>query len=199
MTDSTKLHLGTSLAKSVTLLFKNLESRLNLTEPVDALIAGSIAMHFYSGTRVSHDVDVEFSSHILIPQNMAVDVALDDGSLWPLYFDVGHNQNFSLMHQDYLRDSIPLNLGLEFIRPHLLSPIDLVVSKIGRLSDVDILDVVELARLGLVASNAIKRRANEAIEVCVCNKSAINKQLQTVLGLVESVKNSNAQNIKFAP
>ena len=185
MTDSTRLYLETPLAKSVTILFKKLEARLGLNEPVDALIAGGIAMHFYTGTRIACDVDVQFSPYILIPEDLMVEGNPGEDFCRPLYFDVGHNLNFSLVHPEYLRDTVPLDLGLDFINPFLLSPVDMVVSKIARLSEVDQRDIVQLSRLGLVASDAVEHRAKEAMEECVCNRLDLHVQIQKVLRLIE--------------
>lgn len=179
------LHLDTTLSKNVTLLFQKLESKINLDMSVEALIAGGVAIHFYTGTRIARDVDVQFSPYVLIPENLMVEVDSGEGLRRPLYFDVGHNLNFSLMHQDYLKDSIPLDLGLEFIRPYLLSPVDLVLSKISRLSEIDQRDIIRLSQLGLITPDAIERRSNEAMEGCICNRSDLHAQIQTVLRLIE--------------
>lgn len=192
MANLPKLNLDTPLVRGVFLLFQELEARLELSEPVNVLIVGGIAMGCYSETRIACDVDVQFFSRILIPQDLVIEVDLGGGLLQPLYFDVGHNPNRSLMHQDYLRDAIPLDLGLDFIRVKLLAPVDLVVSKIARLSEVDRRDIAELVRLGLVTPNAITRRASEAMGDCICNISVINGQLQTVLELVEAVKSGES-------
>jgi len=67
------------------------------------------------------------------------------------------------MHEDYLDDAIPLDLGVEQIRLHVLSPLDLAVSKIARFADNDKEDIAELVRLGLTTADEIEQRAISAL------------------------------------
>lgn len=117
-----------------------------------------------------------------------VGVDSEKGFCRPLYFDVGHNLNFSLIHPEYLKDAVPLDLGLGFIKPFLLSPVDLVVSKIARLSEVDQQDIVQLSQLGLITPDAIEWRAKEATEECVCSRSELHTKIQEVLALIREAQ-----------
>ena len=82
-----------------------------------------------------------------------------------LYFDRQYNDTLGLLHEDAHDDSIVLQLegtDPKIVEVRLLSPLDLAVSKIGRLSDQDRDDIAVLARRGLVTSTALRRRAEQA-------------------------------------
>ncbi|MGH2360500.1 MAG: DUF6036 family nucleotidyltransferase [bacterium] len=83
-----------------------------------------------------------------------------------LYFDRQYNDTLGLLHEDAHEDSVPLTLkGVDSraIEVRLLSPLDLAVSKIGRLSDQDRDDVALLVRRGLVNPGQLRKRAEEAL------------------------------------
>ncbi len=122
-----------------------------------------MAVHLYTGSRVTTDVDAEYSARIMIPDDLVVEVQLEDGRREVLFPDTNYNSSFALMHEDYQDDALPLDLGLAFIDLRVLSPVDLAVSKIARFAEVDQEDIDALVRLGLTDANAIARRADEAI------------------------------------
>jgi hypothetical protein len=89
-----------------------------------------------------------------------------DGQARLLYFDRQYNDTFGLLHEAAHDDSVPLSLeGVDprVLDVRLLSPVDLAVSKIARLSDQDREDIAVLARAGLVKPAALRRRAEEAL------------------------------------
>lgn len=134
--------------------------------PVAMYVAGGAALHFYTGERVSEDVDAVFSRRVALPDDLDVAYRDADGRARVLYFDRQYNDTFGLLHEDAHDDSVPL--ALEGVDPRvldvrLLSPVDLAVAKFARLSDQDRADVAALARAGLVKADALRRRAEEAL------------------------------------
>lgn len=134
--------------------------------PVRMHVAGGAALHFYTGERVSQDIDAAFSRRLALPDNLDVAYCGADGSAQLLYLDRQYNDTLALMHEDAYRNSEPLPLpeidaGILDIR--LLTPLDLAVSKIGRLSGQDREDIASLARHGLVHSDALRARAEAAL------------------------------------
>lgn len=156
-------HMDTALAHGLRDLLKRLEERIGLNKPVNVYLAGGMAVHLYTGSRTTCDVDAEFGSKVYIPQDLAVQVVLEDGRTEEVYLDTNYNSTFALMHEDYLEKSIPVELGLAHFRLHVLSPIDLAISKISRFADNDKQDIAALVRLGLVGATQIERHAMEAI------------------------------------
>jgi len=50
-----------------------------------------------------------------------VEVTLEDGTPQVVYLDTNYNSTFALLHEDYLDDAVPVDLGVEQIRVHVLS------------------------------------------------------------------------------
>ncbi|MFZ4536069.1 hypothetical protein [Propionivibrio sp.] len=101
-------HTGTALAEGLRALFKQLEERLSLRSPLNVYLAGGMAVHLYTASRVTTDVDAEFGSRVFIPNDLLVNVTLEDGTRESIYFDTNYNASFALMHEDYLDDAVPL-------------------------------------------------------------------------------------------
>ena len=146
-------HTHTALAEGLRELLRRLSERLALSRPLRVYLAGGMAVHLYTGSRVTTDVDAEFGSRIFVPSDLVVDITLEDGARESVHFDTNYNATFALMHEDYLDDAIPLDLGLENIHLHVVSPLDLAVSKIARFAAIDREDIATLVRLGLVSAD----------------------------------------------
>lgn len=157
------LHTDTALAGGLRTLFQQLVGRLGLTQALKVYLAGGMAVHLYTATRVTTDVDAEFGARVALPSDMVTDVILEDGTPQVVYLDTNYNSTFALMHEDYLDDAIPVDLGVDPIQVYVLSPVDLVVSKIARLADNDKDDIAALVRMGLTTPDEIERRATSAM------------------------------------
>ncbi|MEI8297668.1 MAG: hypothetical protein WCH32_06570 [Pseudomonadota bacterium] len=55
--------------------------------PIRMIVAGGAALHFYTGVRVSVDVDAVFSRRIALTQDLDVPYLDPDGAARLLYFD----------------------------------------------------------------------------------------------------------------
>lgn len=134
--------------------------------PVRMYVAGGTALHFYTGDRVSADIDAVFSHRIALPDGLDVAYRDADGAARLLYFDRQYNDTLGLMHEDAQQDSLPLILdGVDasILDVRLLTPVDLAVSKLGRYSSQDRADIESLARRGLVTAAALEARALAAL------------------------------------
>jgi hypothetical protein len=181
-------HTHTALAEGLRELFKQLEERLSLRSPINVYLAGGMAVHLYTACRVTTDVDAEFGSRVFIPSDLIVDVTLEDGTRQSVYFDTNYNSSFALMHEDYLDDAIALDLGMAHIRLHVLSPLDLAVSKIARFADNDKEDIAELVRLKLTTADAIEQRATSALGGYVGGLAMLRLNLQDAVALARQVE-----------
>jgi hypothetical protein len=129
-------------------------------------VAGGAAMHLYTGERVSEDIDAVFSRRIALPEDLEVAYRDADGAARLLYFDRQYNDTLGLLHDQAHEDSVILSLeGIDprVIEVRLLSPLDLAVSKVGRLSQVDRDDIALLVRRGLVDPAELRKRSEEAM------------------------------------
>ena len=134
--------------------------------PVRMYVAGGSALHFYTGERVSLDVDAAFSRQIVLPENLEIAYQDADGAARLLYFDRNHSDTLALMHEDAQDDSVPLTLediDAKVLDVRLLSALDLAVSKLSRFASQDRDDIAALARHGLITSKALRERAEAAL------------------------------------
>jgi hypothetical protein len=159
--------------------------------PLRMYVAGGAAVHFYTGTRISGDIDATFSRRILPGEGLEVSYVDADGTPRLLYFDTQYNESFALVHEDAHEDSIPLALpGLERkpVEVRLFSPLDLAVSKIARFADHDREDIRALARAGLIEPRSLRRRAEEALEDYVGDALRIKTSLRLACEIVRKVR-----------
>lgn len=134
--------------------------------PVRMHVAGGAALHFYTGERVSQDIDAAFSRRVALPENLDVAYRGPDGSAQLLYLDRQYSDTFSLLHEDAYADSRPLpvpGIDASILDIRLLTPLDLAVSKISRLSGQDRDDIASLARRGLLSPESLRARAQAAL------------------------------------
>lgn len=61
----TIFHTHTALALGLKEIFKQLAERLELRSPIDVYLAGGMAVHLYTASRVTTDIDAEFGSRVL--------------------------------------------------------------------------------------------------------------------------------------
>lgn len=181
-------HTRTALAEGLRELFKQLEERLSLSSPVNVYLAGGMAVHLYTASRVTTDVDAEFGARVFLPNDLMVEVTLEDGTQQVIYLDTNYNSTFALMHEDYLDDAIPVDLGTDQIRIHVLSPVDLAVSKIARFADNDKDDIAALVRLGLTSADEIERRATSALVGYVGGQATLKLNLRDAVALAREVE-----------
>ncbi len=192
MPDDKAFHTRTALANGLRDLFRQLEERLSLRKPLTVYLAGGMAVHLYTANRVTSDVDAEFSGRIIIPNDLMVEIKLEDGSPQVIYLDTNYNSTFALMHEDYQEDAIPVDLGLERIQVRVLAPVDLAVSKIARLADNDREDIQELVLLGLTTADEIEQRANSAMAGYIGGQSLLQVNLQDALAIARYAETRRA-------
>ncbi|MBB1651942.1 hypothetical protein A9976_21160 [Delftia sp. UME58] len=176
-------HTHTALAEGLRELFKQMEQRLALGRPLNVYLAGGMAVHLYTADRVTTDVDAEFGGRVHLPNDLMVEVMLEDGTPQVVYLDTNYNSSFALMHEDYLDDAIPIDLGVDQIRVHVLSPVDLAVSKIARFADNDKEDIAALVRLGLTSADAIEQRATSALAGYIGGQAMLKLNLRDAVAL----------------
>ena len=164
--------------------------------PIKMYVAGGAAMHFYTGERVSNDVDAVFSKRIALPSDLEVAYQDPDGASRLLYFDRQYNDTFALMHQDAHDDSVPLTLkhiDASVLDVRLLSALDLAVSKIGRFSSQDRDDITSLAKHGLIKSAELRRRSEQATENYVGNLDTVKGAINLACRIVEDAEQRNSR------
>jgi hypothetical protein len=179
--------------------FRELAARIAATlvelptsaRPVRMYVAGGAALHFYTGERVSVDVDAVFSRRIALPDDLQVAYRDEDGAARLLYFDRQYNDTLGLMHEDAHDDSVPLRLdGVDgaVLDVRLLAPVDLAVSKLARWSPQDQQDVAALARRGLVDPDELAERATDALAMYVGDTARLRRTTAAARRLVSEAR-----------
>lgn len=159
--------------------------------PVKMFVAGGAALHFYTGERISRDIDAAFSRRIALPDDLEVAYRDADGAGRLLYIDRQYSDTLALMHEDALEDSLPLSLeGIDanVLDVRLLAPLDLAVSKIGRFSSQDRDDIAALARRKLIDSVALRQRAEQALTAFVGDTVRVRGSIDLASRIVEDVE-----------
>ena len=161
------------------------------TLPIKMYIAGGAALHFYTGERVSRDIDAVFSARIALPDDLDIAYRDADGAARLLYFDRQYTDTLSLMHENAQDDSIPLSLedidaGVLDVR--LLAPLDLAVSKLSRFGEPDRNDIASLARHQLINSADLGRRALEALTGYVGSVDRVRGSIELACRIVDDIE-----------
>lgn len=159
--------------------------------PIRMYIAGGAALHFYTGERVSRDVDAAFSRRIALPENLEVAYRDADGAAQLLYFDRNYNDTLALMHENAYDDSQPLALsGVDagVLDVRLLSPLDLAVSKLGRFAGQDRDDIAALARHGLIDAASLRQRAEAALTGYVGDTARVQNTIDIACRIADNTR-----------
>lgn len=175
--------------------FKSLVQRLarsakvNPKEPIEMVLAGGAAIHFYTGARMTDDVDAVFNKKLLVPSDLAVVYRDSEGKARSVYFDANYNETYALLHEDAHEDAMRLALeGIEGVRIFVLQPVDLAVSKLARFSEIDRKDILQLAADGLVTANDLRERAEQALPGYVGNPEPVRTSLDLACRDIEALK-----------
>ena len=100
------------------------------------------------------------------------------------------------MHEDAHDDSVPLTLeGIdpEVLDVRILTPLDLAVSKVGRLSAQDQADIAALARRGLITGEKLAKRAEEALDLYVGDTQRLRGNIAAAVRIVAENNPTNRE------
>ena len=161
--------------------------------PVRMYVAGGAAVHFYTGCRISEDIDAALSHRIVAGDALEVSYSDAHGEPRLLYFDKQYNETFALVHRDAHDDSIPLafpGLARHPIEVRLFSPLNLAVSKLARFAAHDRGGIRALARAGLIEPRALRRRAEEALGGYVGDPSSVRTSIALACDIVRRARSS---------
>jgi hypothetical protein len=199
--------LASAFAAIVSKMDQQIRAAGHAGPPVEMYVAGGIAMHYYSMTRYTGDVDASFSHRLMFnPKELIATYLNQDGKPAVLYFDANYNPTFALMHPDYPQEAEEwhaLNKPESLVRVKVLSPVDLAVSKVARFSDQDQEDIKKLGALGLVTSRQLKSRAEAAMDYFIGNQAPVRANIEAICREIDRLaprkidppKNGNEKNL----
>jgi hypothetical protein len=166
-------------------------ARVKPDEPIEMYLAGGAAIHFYTGARMTDDVDAAFNKKLLVPSDLAVIYRDSEGKARSVYFDANYNESYSLLHEDAHQDAVPLRLeGVEGVRILVLQPVDLAISKLARFGEIDRQDILRLAKEGLISANELRKRAEAALPAYIGNPDSIRTSLDLACRDIEALERS---------
>ena len=184
-----KLHTNTPLAAAMRSVLDQLEARVEFNGRVPVYLAGGLAVHLYTGARVTTDIDAEFGvRRFSPPADIVAEFVLKDGQTKQLYIDTNYNPTFALLHEDYDKAAIPSGMTFKHLELKLLSPTDLAVSKIARFQAHDQEDIRALVQAGLTSSAQIQQRAGEALVGFVGDRRMLQYNLRDALELAREAE-----------
>lgn len=167
-------------------------ARISPKEPIAMYLAGGAAMHFYTGARMTDDVDAVFDRKLLVPSDSAVIYRDSEGKARSVYLDPNYNETHALLHENARQDAVRLPLeGIEGARIFVLQPVDLAVSKLARFSEIDREDIRELAKEGLVTANELLKRAEAALPAYVGNPDSVRTSIELACRDIEALEKRN--------
>lgn len=167
-------------------------ARITPKEPIAMYLAGGAAMHFYTGARMTDDVDAVFDRKLLVPSDSAVIYRDSEGKARSVYLDPNYNETHALLHENAHQDAVRLPLeGIEGARIFVLQPVDLAVSKLARFSEIDREDIRELAKEGLVTANELRKRAEAALLAYVGNPDSVRTSIELACRDIEALEKRN--------
>lgn len=164
-----------SFTEAILGLFDDIDARLTASGlpagAVRAYLFGGCAVHMYERNRVSEDLDAEFDynlvhrDEVLLVLNELPPITYDNPVSGPskLALDLRFNTTLCPLHIDFQdratqleRDrASPLTIWLP-------SPVDVAISKLGRLSTVDVADILTLLQDPAASWDEFERLATEA-------------------------------------
>lgn len=176
----------TAFMKAVISIFEKIGDSLPpLKTPVKGIMVGGAAVHFYTQSRVSKDVEAIYSHRLILPQDLVIRYTDDSGQSRTLAYDYNYFSDIALMHPDYEKDARDTGIVIKNkLHLFVLSPVDLAVSKLARFQDYDQQDIIELARQGLLKPKELKKRAHEALDYYVGNTQWIEHNISDAADLV---------------
>jgi hypothetical protein len=135
--------------------------------PVKAYLTGGGAVHYYCNSRVSDDVDLIMQYTVKIPEDLFVVWLNEEGTLEQVHYDYTYNSTFGLLHEDYEDRAVHMITIEDKFEIYLLSPEDLIISKLIRFAQNDEEDISNIIKTKKVDKNLLYELAKDAISVGV--------------------------------
>lgn len=179
--------LETAYLRAVRDLFGRIGELLGpVAAPIGVYIAGGAAVHWYTGHRVTKDVDAEFAARVLLGE-VLINYLDDDGAQRQVYLDANYTTARGLMHEDYvLHARRAAMFDTDNLKVHMLAPVDLAVSKLSRWAPVDRDDIAALADAGLLRADELETRAREALVAAIGAGRFIEQNLREAVEAVRA-------------
>lgn len=179
--------IARSFKEAITEMMKEIARKIPDThkkEPVKAYLTGGGAVHYYCNKRVSDDIDLIMQYAVKIPEDLFVVWINDKGILEQVHYDHTYNSTFGLLHEDYEDRAIHMITIDEKFEINLLSPEDLIISKLVRFAQNDEEDIANIIETGKADKDKLFELATDAINVGVgFQKRVVETNLELVMDI----------------
>ena len=162
----------------------------NLQVPLHAYIAGGIAVNYHTGVRMSDDVDIKWSHRVAIPPDMEIFTVPDPEApdeVIMVTMDAGFSDTLGSFPPDWEKKA-PEIVRVADIVIHVITPLDLAVSKLARFADRDQEDIRALAEQGLIGGDELAARAEEALGYYVGDTTFIRYNIRDAVEMVRAIE-----------
>ena len=141
-----------------------MDATLPAKQDVHFYLSGGMVVYLYTGCQRTFYIEGEFNRKVYISDGLSL-VYRDEANKERLVrFNKNDNTRFNLMHPNYKQDAVLLPFTqLQNMQVYALSALDLCVSKISRLSPIDIEDIQGFVRAGYFSAEELDARAREAL------------------------------------
>lgn len=162
--------IATSFKEAIIEMMKEIAKQIpdsHRQTPVTAYLTGGAAVHYYCNSRVSDDIDIIMQYTVKIPEDLFVVWLNEEGTLEQVHYDYTYNSTFGLLHEDYEDRAIHMITIDDKFEINLLSPEDLIISKLIRFAQNDEEDIKNIIQTGKVDKELLYELAKDAINVGV--------------------------------
>ena len=141
-----------------------MDATLPAKQDVHFYLSGGMVVYLYTGCQRTFYIEGEFNRKVYISDGLSLVYRDEANKELLVRFNKNDNTRFNLMHPNYKQDAVLLPFTqLQNMQVHALSALDLCVSKISRLSPIDIEDIQSFVRAGHFSAEALELRAREAL------------------------------------
>ena len=155
---------------------------------IKVYLFGGCAIHLHTGARTSNDLDAELEaikrlrgSNIVIP---AVDFEDEDGLPSILEFDRNFSITLAPIHPDYKERATLISPQSKLVNLYLIAAVDIAVSKLGRIGDIDLDDIVCLYSQGKFTLEEFLETASEASDYYI-NPNQLKSNVDYVVSFLQ--------------
>lgn len=193
--------MQSSLQEALQELIDRLSESVRPDQTVAAFLAGGTAtfMHLQQAgghaaqhARFSEDADIHFQRAMLLDRNVTVAYLDANGEERLLALDGSYSMDIGLRHPDCFAEARLLYSSTNGrINLHLLSALDLAVTKAGRFQDHDRTDIELLARAGLLRADDFRQRATAALDYLATDPAMVRINIEEAAGLIQRSSTAN--------
>ena len=157
-------------------------------ERVIAHIAGWAAVNYHTSKRTPGQIEIDWSHRVFIsPDRQSFMTQNPDGHPIQVHVVAGIPPSLGLFHPDWKAASLPI-FGCQTLIVKVISPLDLVVSRIGRFAEHDREDIRFLVQSCDVSTDDVARRAKEALDTYIADDECVKGSIARTIDLIDEVR-----------